>query len=87
MRPAHLSGSLVFVLVPLLALMLPPILAPAQTLTPQQQFAFDIYKELVEINTVTPTGDTGQAADAMAARLRAGGFPESDIHVFKPAPR
>jgi acetylornithine deacetylase/succinyl-diaminopimelate desuccinylase-like protein len=87
MRPAHLSGSLVFVLVPLLALMLPPILAPAQTLTPQQQFAFDIYKELVEINTVTPTGDTGQAADAMAARLRAGGFPDSDIHVFKPAPR
>jgi len=61
--------------------------ASAQTLTPQQQFAHDVYKELVEINTVTPTGDTGRAADAMAARLLAAGFPEADVHVFKPAPR
>ena len=43
----------------------------AEALTPQQQLAFDIYKELVEIDTVTATGDTKQAADAMAARLRA----------------
>ncbi len=59
----------------------------AQTLSAQQQFAHDIYKELVEINTVTATGDTGKAADAMAARLRAAGFAESDVQVFKPAPR
>lgn len=59
----------------------------AQTLSPQQQRAHDIYKELVEINTVTPTGDTGRAADAMAARLRAAGFADSDVQVFKPAPR
>jgi acetylornithine deacetylase/succinyl-diaminopimelate desuccinylase-like protein len=59
----------------------------AQTLTAQQQFAFDIYKELVEINTVTATGDTGRAADAMAARLRAAGFSGDDVQVFKPAPR
>ena len=58
----------------------------AQGLNPQQQFAHDVYKELLEINTVTATGDTGKAADAMAARLRAGGFSESDVHVFKPAP-
>src|ERR1700691_1085595 len=57
------------------------------SLTPQQQLAFDIYKELVEINTVTDTGDTGRAADAMAARLRAAGFDGADVHVFKPAPR
>jgi acetylornithine deacetylase/succinyl-diaminopimelate desuccinylase-like protein len=61
--------------------------APAQTLTPQQQLAFDIFKELVEINTVTATGDTGRAADAMAARLRAAGFSGDDVQVFKPAPR
>ena len=42
-----------------------------QILTAQQQLALDIYKELVEINTVTETGDTGRAAEAMAARLRA----------------
>ena len=58
-----------------------------QTLSAQLQLARDIYKELVEINTVTPTGDTGKAADAMAARLRSAGFAESDIQVFKPAPR
>ena len=46
--------------------------ALAQTLSAQQRLAADIYKELVEINTVTETGDTGRAADAMAARLRAG---------------
>ena len=54
---------------------------------PNQQRAFDIYKELIEINTVTATGDTAKAAEAMAARLRAGGFPDADVHVFSPAPR
>jgi acetylornithine deacetylase/succinyl-diaminopimelate desuccinylase-like protein len=61
--------------------------ARAQTLTAQQQLALDIYRELVEINTVTDTGDTGRAADAMAARLRAAGFEGADVQVFKPAPR
>src|SRR5258708_4861402 len=61
--------------------------APAHALTPQQQRAFDIYKELVEINTVTETGDTARAADAMAARLIAAGFDSADVQVFKPAPR
>jgi acetylornithine deacetylase/succinyl-diaminopimelate desuccinylase-like protein len=59
----------------------------AQALTPQQQLVFDIYKELVEINTVTETGDTARAADAVAARLRAAGFEGADVQVFKPAPR
>ena len=58
----------------------------AQTLTTQQQMAVDIYKELVEINTVTATGDTARAADAMAAWLRASGFDAADVQVFKPAP-
>src|ERR1700724_124073 len=61
--------------------------AVADALSPQQQLAFDIYKELLEINTVTATGDTAQAAEAMAARLRAAGIAEADIHVFHPAPR
>ena len=59
----------------------------AEGLNPNQQRAFDIYKELIEINTVTATGDTLQAAEAMAARLRAGGFPEADVRVLSPAPR
>jgi hypothetical protein len=59
----------------------------AEALSPQQQLAFDIYKELVEINTVTATGDTAQAAVAMAARLKAAGFADADVHAFSPAPR
>jgi acetylornithine deacetylase/succinyl-diaminopimelate desuccinylase-like protein len=62
-------------------------LAAAEALSPQQQLAFDIYKELVEINTVTATGDTARAAEAMAARLRAAGFADADVQVFSPAPR
>src|SRR5258707_3280294 len=58
----------------------------AAGLNVNQQRAFDIYKELIEINTVTATGDTAQAAEAMAARLRSGGFPEADVHAFSPAP-
>jgi acetylornithine deacetylase/succinyl-diaminopimelate desuccinylase-like protein len=56
-------------------------------LNSNQQRAFDIYKELIEINTVTATGDTAKAAEAMAARLRAAGFPDADVHVLSPAPR
>ena len=36
--------------------------AGVQALTPQQQLALDLYKELIEINTVTATGDTARAA-------------------------
>src|SRR3981081_4522144 len=59
----------------------------AEGLSPQQQLAFDIYKELVEINTVTATGDTARAAEAMAARLKAAGFADADVHSFSPVPR
>src|SRR6478735_1448809 len=62
-------------------------LSQAQNRAPHEQLAFGIYKELVEINTVTDTGDTARAADAMAARLLAAGYPVEDVHVFKPAPR
>src|SRR5689334_9640670 len=61
--------------------------ADAQPLGPHQQLARDIYEELVQANTVTETGDTAKAADAMAARLVEGGLPAADVHVFKPAPR
>ena len=59
----------------------------ADALSPGQRLLFDIYKELIEIDTTTATGDTARAADAMAARLREAGFPEADIHVFSPAPK
>jgi len=63
------------------------IAGPANAATAQQQLTLDIFKELVEINTVTETGDTLRAAEAMAARLRAAGFDGSDVQVLLPAPR
>jgi acetylornithine deacetylase/succinyl-diaminopimelate desuccinylase-like protein len=62
-------------------------IAHAEPRAPHDELAFDIYKELVEINTVTATGDTARAADAMAARLLAAGFAPQDVQVLKPAPR
>lgn len=59
----------------------------AQALTAHQQLARDIHRELVEINTVTATGDTLKAAQAMAARLTAAGFAQDDVRVLSPAPR
>jgi acetylornithine deacetylase/succinyl-diaminopimelate desuccinylase-like protein len=80
------SGTLPCIaLASILAMVSGPVAADG--LNPQQQLAFDIYKELIEINTVTATGDTARAAEAMAARLRAAGFADDDIHVFSPAPR
>src|SRR5436190_5642402 len=71
----------------LLFALLIPLAAIAQSPTAHQKLALDIYKELAEINTVTNSGDTGLAADAMAARLTKAGFPAADVHVFKPAPK
>ena len=53
----------------------------------ERQLAHDILKELIEINTTDSAGDNTRAAEAMAARFRAAGFAESDVHVLGPAPR
>jgi len=60
--------------------------APAAE-APDQQAFLDVYRELVEINTTDSVGDTVRAAEAMAARLRAGGFPDADIRVLSSGPR
>ena len=70
-----------------LVLLALPDAALAQTRDENQTLGFAIYKELVEINTVTATGDTAAAADAMAARLLAAGFTPEDVKVCKPASR
>ena len=57
------------------------------SLPPDAQLFRQIYRELVEINTTESAGDTVRAAEAMAARLRAGGLPASDIHVLSSGPR
>jgi acetylornithine deacetylase/succinyl-diaminopimelate desuccinylase-like protein len=59
----------------------------AQSLTRHQQLAREIFEELVEINTTDPSGDNTRAAEAMAARLVAAGFPGQDVQVLAPAER
>src|SRR6476661_3985188 len=57
----------------------------AASLTPHQRAAREIYKQLIEINTVDSVGSVTKAAEAMAARFRAAGFPARDVQVLIPA--
>jgi acetylornithine deacetylase/succinyl-diaminopimelate desuccinylase-like protein len=49
--------------------------------------AHDIFKELIEINTSDSIGSTTLAAQAMAKRLLAAGFPAADVVVIGPNDR
>src|SRR5215216_6009977 len=71
-------------LLALLLALLPPPAARAQALTldEHQRLLFDIYKELVETNTTDSVGNTTEAAEKVAARLRAAGFPAEDVQVI-----
>jgi acetylornithine deacetylase/succinyl-diaminopimelate desuccinylase-like protein len=77
--------TLLMLLAPLLSHLV--LAAQSDTLNAQEQFAREVYQELVQINTTASAGDTYQAAQAMAARLKAAGFPDEDIHVFQTAPK
>ncbi len=63
------------------------VCVPAQKLSPTRQLAYDIFKQLIEINTTDSVGNCTEAAEAMAARLKAAGFPAEDMHVLGPSPR
>jgi acetylornithine deacetylase/succinyl-diaminopimelate desuccinylase-like protein len=46
-----------------------------------QKLTREIFKEMIEINTTHSTGSTTKAAEAVAARLKAAGFSDSDIFL------
>lgn len=54
-------------------------------LLPHQQNAKDFLRELIEIDTTHPDGDNTAAAQAMADKLIAAGFPAEDVQVLEPA--
>jgi acetylornithine deacetylase/succinyl-diaminopimelate desuccinylase-like protein len=56
--------------------------AQAAEVRPDQAAFREIYKELVETNTSLSAGSCTEAAQKMAARLRAAGYPDSDLHLF-----
>src|SRR5262245_43944471 len=53
--------------------------------TPFQQMGRAIFCELIETDTSHSKGDTTKAAELLATRFRAAGFPEADIQVIGPA--
>src|SRR5690242_15152050 len=63
--------------------------ADAQITRPdsEKQLARDIYKQFIEIQSGFTTGSTTPVAEAAAARLKAAGFPDSDIFVGGAIPK
>jgi acetylornithine deacetylase/succinyl-diaminopimelate desuccinylase-like protein len=54
---------------------------------PERQLARAIYKEMIEIPSGFTTGATTPVAEAVAARLRAAGFPDADIFIGGAIPK
>jgi len=54
--------------------------------SPWDSLARDLLRELIAINTSQSAGSTVIAAEAMAKRARAAGFPDSDVVVVATAP-
>jgi acetylornithine deacetylase/succinyl-diaminopimelate desuccinylase-like protein len=59
----------------------------AAELTPYQRLGREVYRELIETDTTHSSGDTTPAAEALAGRFRAAGFPDADVRVIGPNPR
>ena len=55
-------------------------------LEPHQELARDLFRELIEINTIESEG-TALAAEAMARRLLDAGFPPEDVQIVGPDDR
>lgn len=68
---------------------LPPLSAqaPPGAGRDYRSLARDIFKELVEIKSTESGVGSTPAAEAVARRLRAAGFPERDIQIGGPAPQ
>ena len=71
----------ILVLVASLVPFLASAAVPEDTPEGVQRFR-NLYKELVETNTTLSAGSCTLAAERMAARLRAAGLPESDLHLY-----
>ena len=61
------------------------IAAPPQDTPASEQRFRALYKELVETNTSLSVGSCTLAAERMAARLKAAGFTDSDLHLYAAA--
>jgi acetylornithine deacetylase/succinyl-diaminopimelate desuccinylase-like protein len=57
-------------------------ITPMGALRPDQQRFFELYKELVETDTSVTTGSCTQAAQQVAARMKAAGFADDQLTLF-----
>ena len=55
-----------------------------QPLSPQNKLLREIYQELIEINTTDSVGSCTEAAKAMAARLKTGGYTDAEMQIIVP---
>src|SRR5256885_384343 len=55
--------------------------ARAQPSSAEQRFR-ELYRELVETNTTLSAGSCTLAAERMAARLKAAGYSDAELHLF-----
>jgi acetylornithine deacetylase/succinyl-diaminopimelate desuccinylase-like protein len=63
------------------------VAAPSADDAASRTLARDVFKELIEIDTSESTGSVTRAAQAMAARFRAAGFPVGDVQIVGEDPR
>jgi acetylornithine deacetylase/succinyl-diaminopimelate desuccinylase-like protein len=63
----------------------PAAVPPAQSAADYQRLGRDLLKELIETDTTHATGSTTVAAERLATRLVAAGFPSSDVMVVRAA--
>jgi acetylornithine deacetylase/succinyl-diaminopimelate desuccinylase-like protein len=61
-----------------------PLAAQNSALAPHQRLAHEIYRQLIEINTADSVGSITRAAEALAERFRAAGFPAEDVRLLVP---
>ena len=87
MRPSRLLVVHAAAMLAGLALFAPTSRAQIKTNAKWDSVARDIFRELIEINTENSDGSTLLAAQAMATRLKAAGFPDSDVVVLSNAPK
>src|SRR5258706_13008006 len=80
--------SRLFVILGLVAC-LTPLSTPTQAAAARDYgpLAREIFRELIEIKTTDSGVGSTPAAEAVAQRLRAAGFPEADLQVIGPSAR
>src|SRR6266853_458723 len=61
--------------------------SPAQVDDATRKLSYDVFKQLIEVNSTDSVGSVTAASEAMAQRFRDAGFPGADIQILGPKDR